>query len=354
MPPSKLKPIKIPAGIQFRADSANNVDYKKTVLVEEIKEEVTFENIEDIDCLQPELALIDYVDRRDQGKAPRVYIQRDFFQCDFFSVSFRNDLATTDAPIFSLSKKKDLEKWTWTSADGNSTVEVIPSILGRATIYDQDVLIYLATQLTHGFNLERSDAENKVVRFVAGHYLSSTNKSTGKANYDTLFGALDRLKSTTIKTNILTGKVRVKDSFSIIDRVRIIEKSPLDEKMVAIEVTLSDWFYNGIKAREVLWLNPLYFTLKKPLEKRLYLIARKLCGDKGMFVLGDEILFDRTGSRDDPRKVKYQINKSAGEDNIPDYRYSYNARKKQWTIYSKDQKKVALALAKLGNKNLNK
>lgn len=340
------KQVDIPAGIQARSDAAKN---KVNQPLPQATLALVVQNPVDNEPIQAELALIDASDRRNAGLTPQQYVQRDFFLCDFVDVSFRDDMGTMDAPMFSLSKKKDLEKWEWTSEDGTKSVEVIPSILGRATMYDKDVLIYLGTQITHGLNSKRRDAANKKVRFVVYNYLTSTNKATGKGNYKTLEAALDRLKGTTIKTNILTGGVRTKESFNIIDKVKIIEKSPTDEKMIALEVTLSDWFYNGFQSREVLAIDPDYFTLKKALEKRLYEIARKLCGDKGMFTISDRLLFKRTGSRDAPRKVRYEVKEIAEQDKLPGYRYSYNAATEQWTIYSKDHAKVAKALAKRAN-----
>ena len=48
--------------------------------------------------------------------------------------------------------------------------------------------------------------------------------------------------------------------------------------MIAIEVTLSKWLYNALQAHEVLTVHRDYFRLQKPLERRLYKLARKHCG----------------------------------------------------------------------------
>ena len=48
--------------------------------------------------------------------------------------------------------------------------------------------------------------------------------------------------------------------------------------MQDIEVSLSEWVFNAISAREVLTLHRNYFRLRKPLERRLYEIGRKHCG----------------------------------------------------------------------------
>ena len=48
--------------------------------------------------------------------------------------------------------------------------------------------------------------------------------------------------------------------------------------MVRVRVTLSDWLYRAVLAKSVLTLSREYFGLRKPLERRLYELARKHCG----------------------------------------------------------------------------
>jgi len=83
------------------------------------------------------------------------------------------------------------------------------------------------------------------------------------------------LSGTRIATNITTADTEVLDGFGLIDRYRIVRETR-DGRMQEIEVKLSDWVFNAINAREVLTLSRNYFRLRKPLERRLYEIARKL------------------------------------------------------------------------------
>ena len=50
--------------------------------------------------------------------------------------------------------------------------------------------------------------------------------------------------------------------------------------MILVTVTLSDWIYRSVLARSVLTLHRDYFRLRKPLERRVYEIARKHCGGR--------------------------------------------------------------------------
>ncbi|HNG37037.1 MAG TPA: replication initiator protein A, partial [Nitrosomonas sp.] len=66
----------------------------------------------------------------------------DVVVCELVNYSFKDDAATMEAPIFSLSTQEDKQIWVWTSNDGTKTVEVKPSFFGRATIFDKDLLIF--------------------------------------------------------------------------------------------------------------------------------------------------------------------------------------------------------------------
>jgi hypothetical protein len=229
-----------------------------------------------------------------EGEAPQAekglirqrHPNRDFFLADLFDYAMKDDAASMEAPIFTLATKPDLSIWTWTSKDGNKSIKVAPSVLGRATQHDKDVLIYVVSQLTEALNRGRDDAKNRTVRFTVHDFLVTTNRQTSGQGYKLLQEAFERLRGTSITTDIKTGGQRVKEGFGIIDRWKIIDKSPTDERMVAVDVTLSEWLYNAVSAFEVLTIHPDYFRLRKPLARRLYEIARKHCGHQTEWTIG--------------------------------------------------------------------
>ena len=183
---------------------------------------------------------------------------RDFFLADLFDYALKDDGASMEAPIFTLSTKPDLSIWQWASKDGNKSAKVTPSVLGRATQHDKDVLIDVVSQLTEALNRGRDDAQNRTVRFTVYDFLVSTNRGVGGDDYRRLQETFERLAGTRITTDIKTGGERVKEGFGVIDAWRIIEKSQTDERMIAVEITLSRWLYNAVQAREVLTIHPDY------------------------------------------------------------------------------------------------
>ncbi len=62
--------------------------------------------------------------------------QLDLFVADLLDYNLKDDTATMEAPLFSLSTKPDLDPWKWFSPDKKKWLEVTPSTKGRATIHD--------------------------------------------------------------------------------------------------------------------------------------------------------------------------------------------------------------------------
>ena len=89
--------------------------------------------------------------------------------------------------------------------------------------------------------------------------------------------------------------------------------------MILVTVTLSDWIYRSVLSRSVLTLHRDYFRLRKPLERRVYEIARKHCGRQAEWRIGLETLLKKSGSTSPRRVFRKMIRDIAEEDGLPDY-----------------------------------
>ena len=251
---------------------------------------------------------------------------RDFFVCDIFDSmpGFRDDRATMEHPIFSLSTKPDMR--TLEYGHNGCTVKIIPSTMGLATIHDKDVLIYVVSYL-HAAIQEGRDI-SQTVRLIAHDLLVSTNRPTAGVGYERLEAALIRLRGTTIVTNIETNGTRIREGFGLVENWKVIDKQPVSERMVALEIKLSDWFFNSLLANELLSINRDYFRLRKPLERRLYELGRKHCGEQEQWGIGLEKLKKKTGSTSPDKKFKYLVKQISEtdrrENHFPDYRLLLN------------------------------
>ncbi len=242
----------------------------------------------------------------------------DVVVCELVNYSFKDDAATMEAPIFSLSTQEDKQIWVWTSNDGTKTVEVKPSFFGRATIFDKDLLIFAASHLTEEIN--KGNIPSRTIRFTASNYFKATGRNTSGNYYERFKISLERLKGTTITTNIKTGNTRTAKGFGIIDDWEVCEKRD-DTKNVHINVTLSKWLYNAIISQEVLTISPDYFKIRKPLERRLYEIARKHVGKQKEWSITIDSLRKKCGSVRELRKFKSDLKSLCTSNNLPEYTY---------------------------------
>lgn len=271
-----------------------------------------------------------------RGLLPVLHPNRDFFLCDLFDYALKDDGVSMEAPIFTLATKPDTTVWHWESKDGNRSVTVTPSVLGRATQHDKDLLIYVVSQMTEALNRGRLDASHRTVRFRVYDYLVSTNKPVGGKEYQRLQDALERLRGTSIKTNIRTGGERIKEGFGILDSWGIVEKAPDDSRAIGVEVTLSKWLFNAVQAREVLTISSDYFRLRKPLERRLYELARKHCGNQARFVIGVGLLREKCGSRATLYEFRRMVREVVRDDLLPDYRLVPDWASDQITVVNRN------------------
>jgi plasmid replication initiation protein len=285
-------------------------------------------------------------DRGGQGARSRLlpdrHPNRDFFVADLLDWALKDDRQSMEHPIFSLSKNPDL-RVRYYEHNGTS-ITIKPGADGLATVWDKDILIYLVSQIVEGLNRGREDAVSRKVRFRAYDYLVATNRPIGGDHYKRLEAGLDRLKGTTIKTNASTGGVRIKHAFGLIDDWRSVERSPTDERMIAVEVTLSEWLHNAIIAREVLTLNRKYFRLGGGLERRLYELTRKHCGQQPKWTISMALLHKKTGSSDLLKRFRAAIKKLVLADELPDYQLKYDAEADQVSfLYRPENARADLA-----------
>ncbi|WP_200862015.1 replication initiator protein A, partial [Pseudogulbenkiania ferrooxidans] len=72
-------------------------------------------------------------------------------------------------------------------------------------------------------------------------------------------------------------------------------------------------------------IDEAYFRLNKPLERRLYEIARKHVGRQSKWQISLETLWKKSGSLSPLKKFKHQLKQSIADDALPGYSYQLNA-----------------------------
>lgn len=252
---------------------------------------------------------------------PDRHPQHDLFICDVSDAILKDVMQHLEHPFYSLSKKPETTIRRY--EHNGHWLEITPSIKGLATIYDKDILIYCISQIMHKIKL--GVAVSQRVRINSRDLLIFTNRGTSGRDYMALIEALDRLEGTRIRTNILTGDEEQIDGFGLIDASSIRRKHGLDGRLLWCEVKLSDWVFSAIKAQEVLTLHRDYFRLRKPLERRVYEIARKHCGQQKSWKISIALLLKKTGSQSSEKRFRQMIRNLAKHDHLPDYHVAFEA-----------------------------
>lgn len=248
------------------------------------------------------------------GLLPDRHPTADFFVCDVFDAAPKDDLGTMEHPIFSLSTRPDRRILSY---EHNGTqVEVAPSVRGRATIHDKDVLIYCISQLMAALNAGR--AVSRTLHLKAHDLLVATNRDTSGDGYTRLKEAFERLAGTRITTNMATGGLETTRGFGLIDSWEILRRSR-GGRMISVTVTLSEWLYRAVLAKSVLTLSRDYFRLRKPLERRVYELARKHCGRQASWQVSVGVLHKKSGSTAPVRVFRAALRRIIADANLPEY-----------------------------------
>ena len=195
--------------------------------------------------------------------------------------------------------------------------------IGRATIHDKDIWIYCISKLMQAV-FEKKEI-NQTVRFTIYDYLVTTNRETGGINYERTKDSLDRLAGTRIKIESEDKKERLTKGFGLIDSWTVVERK--DGRMIRVEVKLPDWLYHSVANNKVLTLSPDYFRLRKPLDRRIYELSRKHCGNQSEFKISLDLLHKKTGSSAPIRNFRIAIKSLAESNELPDYIVKYDAVK---------------------------
>lgn len=276
---------------------------------------------------------------------PHRHRQGDFFIADILDAIPKGDMASMEHPLFAL-KAGDMRVRTYER--NGVTVTVKPGHDGCATIHDKDLWIYCISQLVEAMNRGREDV-GRVVRFTAYDFLVSTNRDASGRAYERMGEMFERLNGTRIETNIETDGTRERGWFGFIDYARVIERDG-GGRMIAVEVALPEWLWRSIKAKHVLTLSRDYFRIRKPLDRRIYELARKHCGAQPKWRVSIKTLHEKSGSTDALRNFRGAVKELAESGELPDYRMAFDTESDAVTFYARAPKGAKAQVADLVGK----
>jgi plasmid replication initiation protein len=231
----------------------------------------------------------------------------------------KNDRSLMVWNFFALTKERVTELPPY--QDGNVFIEVKATKSGVATIWDKEILIYVASLMMDKLN--RGEVPSQRFTFTLHDFCRVTGARPGGAVYDRLKDGFERLQGTQIKTNIETGGEGEDNWFSWVKQAKINYRRNADgiKEMRSATVEICDWLYRAVlKDNRMLTYHHDYFRLG-PLERRLYEIGRAHCGaQQGAFKINIEKLRVRVGSNAPLKLFKSKlVNIAKDEKALPEY-----------------------------------
>jgi plasmid replication initiation protein len=249
---------------------------------------------------------------------PDRHPQMALFVCDIADAVIKDDMASMEHPVFTLATKPDLQIRKY--EHGEKWLEVTPSVKGLATIYDKDILIFAISQLIAAKNAGRPISRK--ISISARELLIFTNRYTGGRDYQLLEDSMARLGGTRLRTNIKTAGQEVIFEFGLVESSAVV-RDRKSNRITHLELVLSEWLFSAIEAQEVLTLNRDYFRLRKPIERRIYEIARKHCGAQDEWRISLALLRTKCGSNSPLKQFRYIVKGITESNHLPDYSVAF-------------------------------
>ncbi|NYD91951.1 replication initiator protein A [Sphingomonas melonis] len=242
---------------------------------------------------------------------------RDLFTLDSpLHGEIRGERSLMAFPFFALSKNAWMKPLTYDHA--TVSIEVRPSASGVATIYDKEIVLYIASLMAA--KLEAGEHVEQDFIFTAHDLFSVTGSNHSARSYGRLSEALERLQGTQIKTNIEAGGEGEEGFFSWLSEAKLhYSKTKSGERRLkAVKVRLCDWLFRAILLdRHVLDYAAAYFQLG-PIERRIYEVARSTCEEGGLDL--DLATFRlQIGYQNPLSNFKAALKQIVATDGIPDY-----------------------------------
>lgn len=201
-----------------------------------------------------------------------------------------------------------------------------PTGKGIATIWDNDILIFLISQIWHARNHEQ-ETSNRIqftgYEFFQFHMRKWRQGISGKRSYELLWAALERLHTTHIHTDIKPhGDIEEGNvDFYWLPHIERLKRRGRDE--VGYEVFIDPKLYEWITNKSnILTLNPEYFDITSGLGRFIYLWSRKSVGVydyKKDWVESFDSLREKSGSTLKRGQFNQLMRRIIKDDSLPTY-----------------------------------
>jgi len=233
--------------------------------------------------------------------------QPDLFVADLTSIPLKEMAEHLEFPFFGLAPQPHHGIRRFEDDRGNY-IELIPSVYGLPTLFDQDILIYCMSMAMA--EVRRGRPVPELVRMSASELLRFTNRPIGGRQYAAVEDGIHRLTTLTLKTNLRGEETTYSRLFGVVDEASMVRRHNRKDRPSALlgcEIVLSKWIREALEARRVLTLHDDYFRLRTPLDRAVYQVVRKHCGEQREWTIGLAKLQAKLGSGIQVREFRRQI-----------------------------------------------
>ncbi|PPI86253.1 RepB family plasmid replication initiator protein (plasmid) [Candidatus Pantoea edessiphila] len=232
-------------------------------------------------------------------------------------------MSSMEHPFFAL---KGGDRSTRRYVSGDKTITVAPNAAyGMATVFDKDIWIYAISKLQESINVNKFTS--KIILFTPYDFFISTNRTVSGRTYKELKKSLERLAGTRITTNILySNKKQESVGFGLLDSWRIVEDKRGKIDIGMVEIVLPEWLYQALHKKQLLKISSDYFRIRKPIDRRIYEIARKHCGNQNEFIVSLAKLHVKVGSMSKQSEFKRMLKRLEKINYLPDYIILYDVK----------------------------
>jgi plasmid replication initiation protein len=260
--------------------------------------------------------------------------QFDFFNASMVDISYKDDISLMDISPFGIGKKPRTAPIEYDLRD--ALVKVTANAeYGMATIFDYDIVIYMASHL----NAQMNDLKRKVtageknphlpprkLRVYTSEMFDHLKIDQGGKQYDNLKQKLRRLRGTNIEVDKkIDGGLRREGSFSLIGDWEILSETK-SGRIAELTIGYPDWIYDGIvRESDPTLLTQVddYMLLRYGMHKWLARLAKKSAGmNSWKWTL--EQLYERSGSSQPLKNFRIDLIdalEKLKEDPIPEYKF---------------------------------
>jgi plasmid replication initiation protein len=225
-----------------------------------------------------------------------------------------------DFPFFALSKVAVHKPMEWQL--GDVTIAIRPSATGMATMYDKEIILYIASLMAQ--DIADGSKIYDTFTFTAHDFFRITGvPRPSKRDYQRFSEALERLQGTQVRTNIQTGSKIDRGWFSWLSEAQAqYHQLPNgDEVLRTVSVRLCGWLHRAIsRDGHIYHYHHDYFRLGT-IERRLYEIAHCHCEGESVEMPLD-LLSTKVGSTASLHRFKHHLKEVEAEDRLPEYSIS--------------------------------